>query len=128
MHRISIFNKIVCLMVFISTFNNISIISWRSALLVEETGRPGENHRPVASHWQASSHNVVHYLTRRRHIKPYSILQNKYSGVNYANNIKKALDALHSEVPKMFVNVVQIFDIAPIASMNGGFFCNLVHG
>jgi hypothetical protein len=54
MHRISIFNKIVCLMVFISTFNNISIISWRSVLLVEETGRPGENHRPVASHWQAS--------------------------------------------------------------------------
>jgi hypothetical protein len=38
------------------------------------------------------------------------------------------LDALHSQVPKMFVNVVQIFDIAPIASMNGGFFCNLVHG
>jgi len=32
------------------TFNNISAISWRSVLLVEETGVPGENHRPVASH------------------------------------------------------------------------------
>ena len=32
------------------TFNNISVISWRSVLLVEETGLPGENHRPVASH------------------------------------------------------------------------------
>ena len=32
-------------------FNNISVISWRSVLLVEETGAPGENHRPVASHW-----------------------------------------------------------------------------
>jgi len=27
--------------------------------LVEETGVPGENHRPVASHWPTSSHNVV---------------------------------------------------------------------
>jgi len=28
----------------------ISVISWRSVLLVEETGIPGENHRPAASH------------------------------------------------------------------------------
>jgi len=42
-----------------ATFNNISVISWRSDfLLVEETGVPGENHRPVASHWQTLSHNV----------------------------------------------------------------------
>ena len=34
--------------------------SWRSVLLVEETGGPGENHRPVASHRQTLSHNVVH--------------------------------------------------------------------
>jgi hypothetical protein len=27
---------------------------------VEETGGPGENHRPVASHLQTLSHNVVH--------------------------------------------------------------------
>jgi hypothetical protein len=39
-------------MVFNATFNNISVISWRSVLLVEETGVPEENHRPVASHWQ----------------------------------------------------------------------------
>jgi len=32
------------------TFNNILVISWRSVLLMEETGVPGENHRPVASH------------------------------------------------------------------------------
>jgi hypothetical protein len=32
---------------FNATFNHISVISWRSVLLVEETG---ENHRPVASH------------------------------------------------------------------------------
>ena len=38
------FYKFVCLMVFNATFNNISVISWRSVLLVEETGGPGENH------------------------------------------------------------------------------------
>jgi hypothetical protein len=38
----------VCLMVFNATFNNISAISWRSVLLVEETRGHGENHRPVA--------------------------------------------------------------------------------
>jgi len=32
-------------MVFNSTFNNISIISWRPVLFVEEIGVPGENHR-----------------------------------------------------------------------------------
>jgi hypothetical protein len=42
-----------------ATFNNSSVISWRSVLLVDETGVSGENHRPVASHWQTWSHNVV---------------------------------------------------------------------
>jgi hypothetical protein len=40
----------VRVMVLNATFNNISAISWQSDLLVEETGVPGENHRPVASH------------------------------------------------------------------------------
>ena len=47
-------------MVFNATFNKISVISWRSVLLVEETGGPGENYRPVASHRQSLSHNVAH--------------------------------------------------------------------
>jgi hypothetical protein len=46
-------------MVFNASFNNISVISWRSVLLVEETGVPGENHQPVASHSQILSHNVI---------------------------------------------------------------------
>jgi hypothetical protein len=37
-------------MVFNATFNNISIISWDSVLLAEETRVPGENHRPVTSY------------------------------------------------------------------------------
>ena len=46
-------------MVFNATFNDISVISWWSVLLVEETGVPGDNHRPAASHRQTLSHNVV---------------------------------------------------------------------
>jgi hypothetical protein len=45
--------------VFYTTFNNVSVISWLSVLLVEETGEPGENHQSAASHWQTLSHNVV---------------------------------------------------------------------
>jgi hypothetical protein len=46
-------------MVVNANFNNISVISWRSVVLVEETGVPRENHWPVASHWQTLTHNVV---------------------------------------------------------------------
>jgi hypothetical protein len=44
------FTVALWIMAFNATFNNISVISWRSVLLVEETGGPGENQRPVASH------------------------------------------------------------------------------
>jgi len=36
---------------FNATFNNISAISWRPVLMVEEAGVPRENHRPWASNW-----------------------------------------------------------------------------
>ena len=49
------------LLVFNATFNNISVIDillqW--SLLMEDAGVPGENLRPVASHWQTLSYNVV---------------------------------------------------------------------
>jgi hypothetical protein len=40
----------VGVLVFNATFNNISVISWWSVLLVEETGGPGENHRHAPRH------------------------------------------------------------------------------
>ena len=46
-------------MVLSATFNNLSAISWGSVLLVEETGEPGENNQPVASHRKTLSHNGV---------------------------------------------------------------------
>jgi hypothetical protein len=50
--------KIICVrskvrvrvMVFNTTFNNISVFLWWSVLLVEETVVPGENHRNVTCH------------------------------------------------------------------------------
>jgi hypothetical protein len=45
-------------LVFSATFSNISAISWRPALVVEEVGVPGENHRPWASNWQ-----LINFIT-----------------------------------------------------------------
>ena len=42
--------KGVRVMVLNATFNNISVISWLSDLMVEETGVPGDNNRPIASY------------------------------------------------------------------------------
>ena len=64
-------NLVLCLlkfawfMVFNTPFNNISVIWWKTVLLLEETGVPRENHHPVASHWRTLSHNVV--LSTPRH-------------------------------------------------------------
>jgi hypothetical protein len=52
-------STMVRVMVFNPTFNNISVISWLSVLLVEETRVTRANQRPVTSHWQTLSHNVV---------------------------------------------------------------------
>ena len=48
-------------MVFNATFNNISAISWRSVLLVDETRVPGE------THGQTLSHNVHLAMNGVRH-------------------------------------------------------------
>jgi hypothetical protein len=51
-------------MVFNATSSNISVISWWSVLLVEETGVLWVNHQPAESHWQTLSHNVVSSTSR----------------------------------------------------------------
>ena len=50
-------------MVFNATFNNISVISCHSDLLVEETGLPGENYRPATSYWQTSYLDLYLYIS-----------------------------------------------------------------
>ena len=49
----------VSVMVCNVTFNTISVISWQSVLLVEETRGLGEDHRPVESHWQTWSRDAL---------------------------------------------------------------------
>jgi hypothetical protein len=60
-------------MVFNATFNIISVILWRSVLLVEETRVPGENHRPPASHLQTISHNAVSSTPRLSEIPTHKV-------------------------------------------------------
>jgi hypothetical protein len=48
-------NLPVRVIMFTATYNNNSVISWRSVLLVEETGVPEKNQRPAANHWQTYS-------------------------------------------------------------------------
>jgi hypothetical protein len=69
-------------MVLNATFSNISAISWRSVLLVEETGVPGESYRPVASHGQTLSHNVV--SSTPHHERDSNSPVHRYMNVNYA--------------------------------------------
>jgi hypothetical protein len=47
-----------------ATLNNISVISWWSVLLVEETGVPEKNQQPVASYLQTLSYNVLSNILR----------------------------------------------------------------
>ena len=49
----------VNIMVFNATFNNMSVKSWWSGLLVEEAGVPGENHVSAACHWETILHNIA---------------------------------------------------------------------
>ena len=77
---VDFYKQVVRGMVFNATFNNISVIWWRSILLVEETGVPGENHGPVASHW----------LTLNK--QKYILLPNTNSPFNKSSNQKSEIE------------------------------------
>ena len=79
----------VRVMVFDATFNTISVISWWSVLLVAESGGPRENYRPVASHWQTLSHNVVHLalIEIRTHISRIHYWKHFYCTTCHIGNL-----------------------------------------
>jgi hypothetical protein len=57
-------------MVFNVTFDNISVWSWRSVWLVEETGVLWEYHRPVACHWQT----LLFEIEKHTHVGIFTVL------------------------------------------------------
>jgi hypothetical protein len=99
----------VCLMVFNATFNNISVISWRSVLLVEETGGPRENHRP-----QVQVTNKLYHIML--YTSPWSIFELTTSVVigtdcigscksNYHTITATTAPSLHTIIATLLMNI-----------------------
>jgi len=80
-------NSLLLTMVFNPTFNNISAISWRSILFVEETEAPEENHRPVASHWQTLSLNVAPSTPRLSGIRTNNFCGDRPNKITFISSI-----------------------------------------
>jgi hypothetical protein len=95
----------VRILVFNSTFNNISLISCLSVLLMEEARVPRENHRPVTSHWQTLSHNVV-LSTPRHELYRMKSKRNNYNGCVTDINHYFTSDIL-VEIVKLIIRVIK---------------------
>ena len=89
-------------MVFDTTFNNmnISLISCRSVLLLEETG---ENHRPAAIHWQTLSHNVVSSTPRLIGFRIHNFNGDRYW--------------LHQSLPQSYMSLYSCNNVAPVTNL-----------
>ena len=107
-------------MVLSATFNNISVISWRSVVLMEETGVPGENHRPSASHWQILTHELCIFCISE-HIIIYSV----WISYEMFLKIQKRAQKTRSKVERISgLKLIKIFQIVIVQIEN--FWYNLI--
>ena len=63
-------------MVFTATLNNISVISWQSVLLVEETTNKTEKTTDLSK--VTESHNVVWSILRLNGIRTHNVSGDRY--------------------------------------------------
>jgi hypothetical protein len=90
------------ILVFDTTFNNISVISWRSLLLMEEDGVPGENHQPVASHWGGvQCNNSSNIKKTKHHLSP------KWANHDRDHMVVVSLNPTYDEVYSIHHNLVK---------------------
>jgi hypothetical protein len=98
-------------MVFNAPFNNISVISWRSALMLEETGVSGENHWPIASHWQIVSHNIVLSRPRLCGIRTHNFSGDRHCIGSYKSNYYAITTTSTSKKRHLISNLIHILHI-----------------
>ena len=82
---------------FHATFNNIPVISWRSVLLVEETGVPGENHWPVVK--SLNVYYITTYITDKM-IAPL-VSSNSHKNWSLPEHIGKECKPIVHLVPRV---------------------------
>ena len=83
--------RFIWFMVFNATFNNIFGKSWRSVLLVEETGVPEENHRPVASNFSCDRHWLHKFYSWNLFVSINRNLQQFVSYISWLPNIYRTV-------------------------------------
>ena len=103
-------------MVFNAPFNNISVISWRWALMLEETGVPGVNHWPIASHRKFVSHNVVSGTPRLCGIRTHNFSGDRHCIGSYKSNYYTIMTTSTSKKRHLISNLIHIVHIAIIST------------
>ena len=89
---------LIWFLVFNATFRNIPAMSWRPVLVVEETGIPGENHRPWAINW---------FLDRRL-LQTRRLLNQGFLLVKMKSSLRKCCGRHHDLVDRYGIFVSQM--------------------
>ena len=53
--------------------------------------------------------------------------QEKYGAESYKANVQQALDYLHANVPRAFVNLVEVLPISVTRELNANLLCDVIH-